>query len=249
MVKALTSPYVRNYLPVTEEEENSVIDYGLLVLPKGSVMKPLVIIWDDKQGLNCYGLFVYGVGEVVARYSGYWTESKERSDCISSVESFSFHALNIGEKGQIDSTPRICKLPRLAAACAVGGIVASSRKKHNKSRPGNLEKVPRLTEAPVPSPIGDGIAMFHGIDMTAREVIDWGSKLHWDYDFASYGGGALSEDEAAEEAEAYAADQPTYIMDIITKWRKNFLDSGEFADADVQGIFYCKQNMLFLTDK
>ena len=105
----------------------------------------------------------------------------------------------------------------MADACAIGGLIASSRLIHNTIRLGKLRRVERLRDKPVDMLIGDGPDKFHGIYMKAREVIPPGDKLDWCYDFASYFGGDLPTDESDKEIEAYRKPRPKYIQDIIDR--------------------------------
>jgi len=64
-----------------------------------------------------------------------------------------------------------------ADACAVGGIIASSRVVHNKSHQGNLNRIDRLDKLPVEMLIGAGPEKFFGIYMIAREFIHKGQSF------------------------------------------------------------------------
>ena len=175
MKNALLSSFARSYLPETFRETKQVCEQGLLVKEKNGIEKDTVIIWDEYQALNIYSLLGYAIGEKVASYAGI-LEPKDRGDAFSTLRHFFVLCLGCGTDGRINATPRRLGLLRMADACAIGGLIASSRLKHDVAGHGNLRRVERLHQ-PVEMLIGDGPEKFHGIYMKARDVITPGDRL------------------------------------------------------------------------
>ena len=231
MKNGLISSFARDFLPANYVEEMKLLN-GLFIdgftYPDEIIQNPSLVLWVPHMGMNVFGMVDAVDGDAVAAYGGD-LETRDRSDSMQCFSTFSLHTIACGGN-QINATPRN-QLSRFEYGRCIGGLIASSRKVHNKSRQGNIHLIDRLAKDVREMPIKEGQRKLHAKIMYARGFVPWGAMYDWNYDFAHYCGGVLPDDEIEKESRAYQAPLPSYIMDIIRARRAEVIRTAKYFDA------------------
>ena len=230
--KILGSAFFHEYIPFADEEYE-LINIGMRAehqMIDGKLQNPLVVVLIPGQGLQALNPLRADNGDPMSGYGGE-CGCRITRDFRISADKHSLHVLPVGNGEQIDGSPGIkFTLRSLASSGCVGSLFASSRTDPDISMQGNVgnPQTARTNKRQYENKQGQKI---WASTMHAQQVIEPGSMLKWNYNWATYCGGRMFDStEQKERTEEYSKGIPKYVKQIVQEHRRELLAQG-FKDS------------------
>ena len=230
--KILGSAFFHEYIPFADEEYE-LINIGMRAehqMIDGKLQNPLVVVLIPGQGLQALNPLRADNGDPMSGYGGE-CGCRITRDFRISADKHSLHVLPVGNGEQIDGSPGIkFTLKSLASSGCVGSLFASSRTDPDISMQGNVgnPQTARTNKRQYENKQGQKI---WASTMHAQQVIEPGSMLKWNYNWATYCGGRMFDStEQKERTEEYSKGIPKYVKQIVQEHRRELLARG-FKDS------------------